>query len=97
MLAEKALTDLAVQKRLLVAESEANRIALGAELRRVLTPLEWLDRMRSKTAPLLLLGAPIAGYLATRKLPGALRWVSRGMRVFRVFKVLGTVLRRRRA
>lgn len=89
------MTDLAVQKRLLVVESAANRLALANELQRLTAPLGWLNRMTSKKRPLLYLLAPLGGYLATRKLPEVMRWSSRALRVFRVFKVLKPLLRRR--
>jgi hypothetical protein len=72
----KALADLALEKRLLLAESEACRVALSADLHHVTAPLRWVERLQTRSRSWLLLAAPIAGLLLARRLPRPARWAT---------------------
>lgn len=89
----KALAQLAVQKQLLLAESEAQRIVLAAELHRVIAPLRWMDRLQSTARPVLTIGAPLAGFLVARRSKGLKRWVATGLGALRLTKTLRNFLR----
>jgi hypothetical protein len=86
MAPEKALAQLALQKRLLVAESEAQRLVLASALHRAAAPLRLADRIQSQARPLLMVGAPLAGFWIASRTKGMKRWVSTGLGVLRLAK-----------
>lgn len=90
----KELAGLALQKRMLLAESEAQRLVLAVELHRLITPLRWMDRVQAQVRPLLLVGAPIAGFWFTRRSRGATRWLTAGFGAMRLVKTLRKMLHR---
>jgi hypothetical protein len=88
MAPREALAELALRKRLLLAESEAQRLVLASELKRLLRPLHWLDRVQTRFRPLLALGAPLAGFWLTRRSKGVKRWAVAGFGVLRLLQSL---------
>jgi len=92
----KELADLAIQKRMLIAESEACRATLAADLHGLTSPLHWVDRLRSGGRPAVLVALPLAGFLLTRRLPKAARWLARGFGAMRLFGSLRSLIRSRR-
>ena len=80
----KALAQLALQKRLLLAESEAQRLVLASQLHRALTPVRWLDRLQMQSRPLLVVGAPLAGFWVARRTKGMKRWVTAALGAVRL-------------
>lgn len=91
----KGLADLAIQKRMLIAESDACRIILSADLAGLTAPLRWADRIRSRGRPALWLGMPLAGYLLARRMPSA-RWLALGLGALRAGLSLKSFLGSRR-
>jgi len=89
----KELAGLALQKRLLLAASQAHRLVLASELQRVVGPLRWLDRMQTHVRPFLAVGAPVAGFWLTRRSKGLTRWVATGLGAMRLVKMLRRALR----
>jgi hypothetical protein len=62
--------DLAARKQRLLTQSERLRGALGEEFQQVKTTTAWMPRtvrVVRASYPVLLLGAPLLGYLLTRK------------------------------
>jgi hypothetical protein len=92
----KELADLATQKRMLIAESEACRIALAADLGGVIAPLRWVDRIRLRGRPALWLGLPLVGYLLRRRLASPTRWVALGLGALRAVLSVKSFLGSRR-
>ena len=90
----KALAQLALQKRFLLAESEAQRLVLASELRRVIGPLRWVDRLQTSAGPLLRLATPVAAFWLTRRSKGLKRWVPATFGAMRLIRSLRTVLHR---
>jgi len=90
----KALAQLALQKRLLQAESGARRFVLAADMSRLTRPMKWVDRVRHYAPLMLLNGAPVVAYLLTRRAKGMTRWVARGLGAVRVLGGLRHYLRR---
>jgi hypothetical protein len=84
----KALEQLALRKRLLIAESDAQRLVLASALHRATSPLKWLDRAQAQAGPLLTVGAPIAGFWFARRTKGLKRWISSGWGVLRLAQTL---------
>jgi hypothetical protein len=65
----KELDNLALEKQALVAESDLNRLVLRAELQNLRSATAWVSeatRWPQKAGPLLLVLAPLAGFLLTR-------------------------------
>lgn len=91
----KALAQLALEKRLLVAESEAQRLVLASALHRATAPLRWVDRVQGQARPLLMVGAPLAGFLVARRTTGLKRWISSGIGIMRVVQTLRHALEKR--
>jgi hypothetical protein len=89
----KALADLALQKQLLIAEAQACRLTLAADLHRVGTPLRWLDQLQSRSRTMLWLGAPVAGLFLARRLPPIARWLTRGVGMLRMLQRVGGLLK----
>jgi hypothetical protein len=94
MVPSKELARLALQKRMLLAESEAQRLVLASELHRLITPLRWVDRLQTQVRPLWMVGAPVAGFWLTRRSKGMTRWLSAGFGALRLVKTLRRVLPR---
>lgn len=90
----KALAELALQKRFLRAESEARRLVLAAELKRMTKPLRFVGWWRTRFRPLWAVAGPLAGPLAglwfAHKSRGLKRWATIG------WGVLGLVQKFRR-
>lgn len=82
----KALAQLALQKRFLLAESEAQRLVLVSELHKAITPLRWLDRFQAQVRPVLVVGAPMAGLWLARRSKGIKRWVPAGLGALRLVR-----------
>lgn len=93
MVPAKTLADLALQKRLLMAEADAYRVTLAADLHRVVAPLRWVDMAQSRLRPVMWIGAPLAGILLTRRLPSVARWVSRGFALLRTLRSVQGMIR----
>ena len=69
MFGRKELDKLAHEKQALVAESGLNRLVLQAEFQNLRSATAWVHeatRWPQKAGPLLLLLAPLAGFLLTR-------------------------------
>ena len=69
MLGREELDKLALEKQTLVAESGLNRLVLQAEIQNLRSATAWVSeatRWPRKAGPLLLLLAPLAGFLLTR-------------------------------
>lgn len=82
MAVAETLAGLARRKETLVAAAEVERAALHVAMGRVSRPLRWLDqaeRYLRPWRPLLLVAAPVGGFLLTRRWPGLVRWASRGL------------------
>ena len=90
----KALDRLALQKQLLVAESEAQRLILASALHRAMSPLRLADRIQSQARPLLMFGAPLAGFWFARRSKGMKRWVSTGLGAVRLAQTVRKILRK---
>jgi hypothetical protein len=76
----KELDKLALEKQALVAESGLNRLMLQAEIQNLRSATAWVSeaaRWPKKTAPLLLVLAPLAGYLLTKISSRAGSWFGR--------------------
>jgi hypothetical protein len=74
------LEKLAREKQALVAESELNRLLLRAELQHLRAATAWVSeaaRWPQKTGPLLLLLAPLAGFVLARLPRRSDSWLSR--------------------
>jgi len=82
MLAEKALKELAMQKELLVAQSEVHRSIVAAEVQNLRVSLHWLEPL-GKTAQTLgswgWVPAAAGGLLLAWRGRSVLRWASRGL------------------
>jgi hypothetical protein len=89
----KALAELALQKRFLRAEADAQRLCLASELEHALTPLRRIEQLQSQLRPLLLFGAPIAGLLFTRRTKGPAKWLAAGVGVARLIFSIRRILR----
>lgn len=90
----KTLAQLALQKRLLQAESAAQRLVLAAELQRVIAPVRWLDRVQTHMRPLLVVGAPVAGFWFTRRSKGMTRWITTGLGAMKLLQSVRKSLHR---
>jgi hypothetical protein len=84
----KELDQLALERRALVAESGLNRLVLRAEIQHLRSATAWVSeaaRWPRKAGPLLLVLAPLAGFLLTRvsrregswfrRLSAAAKWI----------------------
>jgi hypothetical protein len=82
------LDKLAQQRRTLVSESGLNRLVLRAEIQNLRDATAWVSeatRWPRKAGPLMLVLAPLAGFLLTRasrrpdswlnRLTGAAKWI----------------------
>jgi hypothetical protein len=66
---QKELEELAREKQALLAESNLNRLVLQAEIHHLRSATAWVGeaaRWPQKAGPLLLVLAPLAGFLLTR-------------------------------
>ena len=80
MLGREELDRLNVQKQALVLESDLNRLALRAELQSLRSATAWVGtatRTSREFTPLLLLLAPLAGFLVARGFRRTGSWLSR--------------------
>jgi hypothetical protein len=69
VLGRKELDKLALEKQALVAESGLNRLVLQAEIQNLRSATAWVGaatRWPRRAGPLLLVLAPLAGFLLTR-------------------------------
>ena len=82
----KELARLALQKRLLLAESEARRMVLAIELGRALRPVQWVNRFKTQAGPVLLTVGTGLTYFFTRKSKGPTRWVAAILGATRVYR-----------
>jgi hypothetical protein len=76
----KELDKLALEKRALVAESDLNRLGLQLELQNLRSATAWVsraDRWPRKLGPLLLVLAPLTGFLVARAAKRSDSWFSR--------------------
>jgi hypothetical protein len=89
----KSLASLELQKRLLLAESEARRLVLAAELNHVVRPVRFLERWQLRARPLFLVGVPVAAYALARRSRGKTRWIATALGAARVFSSLRHYLR----
>jgi len=90
----KTLAQLALQKRLLLAESEANRLVLASELSRLSRRFHWLDRFQYQARPFMRLGTPLAAYLFARRSRGVTRWIASALGGARIYYGARRFLRR---
>ena len=82
MFGREELDKLNVQKQALLLESSLNRLALQTEVQRLRSATAWAGeatRASRQFAPLLLLLAPLAGFLLARKGRRADSWLGRLM------------------
>ncbi len=89
----KALEQLALQKRFLRAEADVHRLALASEVQGLLAPFRWMERFQSQLRPILLFGAPVAGFWLTRRKRGMTRWVAVGLGLLRLLYTIRRFLR----
>jgi len=76
----KELDKLEQEKRTLVAESGLNRLVLRAEIQNLCDATAWLGeatRWPRKARPLMLLLAPVAGFLLTKASRRPDSWLNR--------------------
>jgi len=90
----KALAQLALQKRLLQAESEAQRLVLAAEIAHLTRPWGWFGRLRSRAHPLLVVVTPVMAFLFARRSKGMTRWVTVALGAARIYRGVRGVFRR---
>ena len=84
----KELARLALQKRILLAESEARRLVLAIELSRLIRPVRWIDRFKIQARPLLLTLSTGLTYLFVRRSRGPTRWVATLLGASRLYRGL---------
>ena len=80
MFGRKELDKLALERRALVAESGLNRLVLQAELQNLRSATAWVSeaaRWPQKAGPLLLVLAPLAGFLLMRASRRENSWLKR--------------------
>lgn len=80
MFGRTELNRLDLRKQALVLESDLNRFALQAEFRNLHSATTWVGELTQKSrgfAPLLLVLAPLAGFLLSRGSRQAHSWLSR--------------------
>ena len=80
MLGRKELDKLSLEKQALLLESGLNRLALQAEMQNLRSSTAWLSevtRVSKEAKPLLLVLAPIAGFLLARGSRRSDSWCSR--------------------
>jgi hypothetical protein len=80
MFGQKELDKLALGKQVLVAESDLNRLTFQAELQNLRSATAWVSeapRWPRKLGPLLMVLAPLAGFLLTRASRRSDSWFSR--------------------
>jgi hypothetical protein len=76
----RELDKLAREKQAILAESDLNRLVLQAEIQNLRTATAWVGeaaRWPRKAGPLLLVLAPLAGFLLTRGSRREDSWFSR--------------------
>jgi len=94
--------DLATRKRLLVAECESHRRAFGLELAQLQSSIEALTqpvKSALSASRLLVLAAPVAGFVLGRRTRRSGGWFKMGLagwQLFRRFQPLWQQFRRRR-
>jgi hypothetical protein len=82
MLGRKELASLDQQKQVLLLESGLNRVTLQAEVQSLRSATAWVSDVTSASrelAPLLIVLAPLAGFLLTRRSRRSSSWLSRVM------------------
>ena len=80
MLGRKELDKLNLQKQALLLESSLNRLALQAEFRNLRSATAWVSEVTRASrglSPLLLLLAPVAGFLLARGSRQSDSWLGR--------------------
>ncbi len=98
MFGREELDKLSVQKQALLLESSLNRLALQAEIQSLRSATSWAGdatRASRQFAPLLLLLAPVAGFLLGRRgrradswftrLAAAIQWIGPLYRLWKTF------------
>ena len=86
MLGRKELDRLSAQKQALLLESGLNRVAMQAELQSLRSATTWVREAASASrrfTPLLVLLAPVAGFLAARGARRVSSWFSRVVTVIK--------------
>ena len=84
MLGRKELAALGQQKQVLLLESALNRLTLQAEFRSLRSASAWMRDVTGASrelAPLLIVLAPLAGFLVARRSRRPDSWLSRLMAV----------------
>ena len=84
MLGRKELASLDQQKQALLLESGLNRVALQVEVQSLRSATAWVSGVTSASrelAPLLVVLAPLAGFLLARGSRRSDSWLSRLMRL----------------
>jgi hypothetical protein len=80
MFGGQELANLALEKQVLVAESDLNRLALQAEIQNLRSAAAWVSeaaRWPRNHGALLLVLAPLAGFLLTRSSRRPDSWLNR--------------------
>jgi hypothetical protein len=80
MLGQKELVSLELQKQALLLESGLNRVALQAEIQRLHSATAWVSDVAGASrelTPLLVVLAPLAGFLFARRSRRPDSWLSR--------------------
>ena len=82
MLGREELERLAAEKQALLVESSLNRLALQAEFQNLRSASGWMKAAAGgagRFTPLLLLLAPVAGFLLARRARGSGSWLGRSV------------------
>jgi hypothetical protein len=82
MLGRKELADLDLQKQALLLESDLNRVTLQAEVQSLRSATAWVNDVTSASrglAPLLVVLAPLSGFLLARGSRRSDSWLRRLM------------------
>ncbi|HOX55838.1 MAG TPA: hypothetical protein P5205_03840 [Candidatus Paceibacterota bacterium] len=86
MLGREELDKLAAQKQALLVESSLNRLAWQADFQHLRSATVWMKAASGgvgKASPLLLLLAPLAGFLLARRSRPSGSWLSRALATLR--------------
>jgi len=90
----KELARLDLQKRILLAESEARRLVLAIELGRLVRPVYWVNRLKIQARPLLVTASTLLTYFYARRSKGVTRWIARALGAARVYRGVSRFLAR---
>lgn len=86
MFGREELIKLAAQKQALLVESSVNRLVLQAEVGKLHSAVAWVNqatRVPRTLAPLLLILAPLAGFVLARGFRRSSSWLDRGAKALK--------------